>query len=703
MRKRLGLRRYVGLTAIVAAAALVVAGVALGVTGAINTTDDPFWAGPADTGTLLGGQTQPCLNGQPGHTDPAVNCNIYAAKTDVFLSGSPITAAVGDGTYFFAVLSPGGQPAPNDGGTNNANGELANLSDNADAWTNREFSVSSGTITMLNSSTHAYDATRNLVQVAPYADTPNPGGVYILAVCAVPDPVTGSPGVNPRDCKYDAFKVNAGAACDPNVDPTCGTPPAFDLTAFKSATPSFTATYAWDVSKSVAAPTRVEQIGGSATFNYTVTATWSGPTNSGWQVNGTIDVLNPNAATVAASISDQITTSGTTDDGHETCTVYDPVNTATALSNPYTLAANSDTGFPYTCTFDSHGPADTSETNVATISWAAQTLVNGAQLAAGSTPATHAIDWSTPTTVVNATTTVSDNFNSGGAQALGLAGVDGSWTTDSNNHLTGFAESYASGTKTFTLTYSRSISVPAHGCTDYPNTATERTGTDPTTPDTVTVTVCGPANNSALTIGFWKGPNGNSLIQTYCAPSGKTSLATYLATLAPFSSASGKSCAQLVTYVNGIIQGANATNMNTMLKAQMLATALDVYFSDPTKGYTTSATGKIKPPSSFLTQGPLGGFVMDLRVICPMVDNTTTGSASCKNGAPSTNAFASGAVPWTTQSIQGILTFAGTAGSSPWATGAYVATDNWYAGNRTLEEVLKNIFDQINNNLAFAP
>jgi hypothetical protein len=94
---------------------------------------------------------------------------------------------------------------------------------------------------------------------------------------------------------------------------------------------------------------------------------------------------------------------------------------------------------------------------------------------------------------------------------------------------------------------------------------------------------------------------------------------------------------------------------------------------------------------------------MDLRVICPMVDNTTTGSASCKNGAPSTNAFASGAVPWTTQSIQGILTFAGTAGSSPWATGAYVATDNWYAGNRTLEEVLKNIFDQINNNLAFAP
>jgi hypothetical protein len=200
-KKRLGLRRVAGLATFVAAVtvALFVVPSAFAVSGAVNTTDDPNWNGPADSGVLLGAPTQTCLNGQPGHTDPATNCNIYLAKTDVFLSGSPIAAALGDGLYFFAVLSPGGQPTPNDGGTNVANGELANLSDNEDGWTNREFTVTNGVIAPADSSTHAYDTTRELIQLAPYADTPNPGGVYILAVCKVPDNLTGAPGVDPRD------------------------------------------------------------------------------------------------------------------------------------------------------------------------------------------------------------------------------------------------------------------------------------------------------------------------------------------------------------------------------------------------------------------------------------------------------------------------------------------------------------------------
>jgi hypothetical protein len=45
----------------------------------------------------------------------------------------------------------------------------------------------------------------------PFADTPNPGGVYIMAICKLP----ASGSVNPRDCKYDAFKVRPGA---PNVN-----------------------------------------------------------------------------------------------------------------------------------------------------------------------------------------------------------------------------------------------------------------------------------------------------------------------------------------------------------------------------------------------------------------------------------------------------------------------------------------------------
>jgi hypothetical protein len=67
---------------------------------------------------------------------------------------------------------------------------------------------SSGTVTY--GGTNAFDSTNNLLSVFPYNDTSNPGGVYILAVCAVPsNPTTGTgaPGVTPSTCKYDAFKV----------------------------------------------------------------------------------------------------------------------------------------------------------------------------------------------------------------------------------------------------------------------------------------------------------------------------------------------------------------------------------------------------------------------------------------------------------------------------------------------------------------
>jgi hypothetical protein len=48
------------------------------------------------------------------------------------------------------------------------------------------------------------------VQLWPFVDTPNPGGVYIMAVCYVGStPTTPLPagGVDPSMCKYDAFKV----------------------------------------------------------------------------------------------------------------------------------------------------------------------------------------------------------------------------------------------------------------------------------------------------------------------------------------------------------------------------------------------------------------------------------------------------------------------------------------------------------------
>jgi hypothetical protein len=678
MRMKFGLRNLAGLTGIAAAAALVFAGIALGVSGAINSTDDPGFTG---IGVL--GSPAACLNGQPGHTTPAVNCNIYAAKEDVFLSGSPIQAALGDGTYFFDVLVPGGQPTPNDAATvpDTSQATAKNLSDDFDAWSNREFTVTGGTIAMLNASSHAYDSATNEVQVAPFANTTNNGGVYILAVCKVPASPTGTPGVDPRDCKYDAFKVRS----------TNTTPPAADLIVTKDATPTFARTYSWDAGKSVDR-TRVEQAGGSATFNYTVTATWSGPTDSGWKVDGTISVFNPNAFGIGG-----VTVTDAVDNGGD-CAV-------TGGSNA-TIAAETTVDFAYECTYAS-APDPLAGTNTATATW------DGTQYHTPSGSANFAIDFAFDDgskgnpTVTNDETTVSDTFNGGSAQALGVAGVAPSWVKDAGNNLTGFAESYSSATHTFTLTYSRSIPIPAHGCLDYTNTATESTLTDSTTPDSVTVTVCGPANNSALTIGFWKTTNGQALLKTYSCPASKTSLANYLKGLGagagPFTDATG---CDLSTYVSGILTKATATNMNTMLKAQMLATALDVYFSDPALGYSAVASGsgknQIKPPSSFLTQGPLGGFSMDLTAICPMIDNTTTGTATCKNNLPSTNGVTSGAFPASPQTVQWILDFAAKVDVSPWTNGAYSGSNVWYGGNKTLEEILKNTFDQINNNEAFA-
>lgn len=149
-----------------------------------------------------------------------INCNIYGSKPDVWLNGGPAANGLGpDGEYFFAVLVPGGQPDPNDGGAKN-------LSDDFDFYTNRTFTVTDGEVSFYGGS-HDQDSGDTLdpsrpfcasrrgcapdgnppfIRLYPYADTWNPGGVYILAICSLAE---GYP-VEPRDCKYDAFKVKEG-------------------------------------------------------------------------------------------------------------------------------------------------------------------------------------------------------------------------------------------------------------------------------------------------------------------------------------------------------------------------------------------------------------------------------------------------------------------------------------------------------------
>jgi hypothetical protein len=65
-----------------------------------------------------------------------------------------------------------------------------------------------------------------------------------------------------------------------------GSPPAADLLVDKDATPQFKRKFTWAIDKSVDKTTLVRQIGGTATFNYTVKANPASSTNQDWKVTG---------------------------------------------------------------------------------------------------------------------------------------------------------------------------------------------------------------------------------------------------------------------------------------------------------------------------------------------------------------------------------------------------------------------------------
>jgi hypothetical protein len=146
-----------------------------------------------------------CLDSPNG-----VNCNHYQGKVFVYMSGGPTRAGLSDGDYFFAVLAPGYQNGGFlDGAEGNLSDTFAGGTDgdlgSGDGVANRTFSVASHGITAYGG-THAMGTSPNgkpIIALAPFDDTDNPGGVYVLAICAV-----GAAG--PSDCKYDAFRIAAG-------------------------------------------------------------------------------------------------------------------------------------------------------------------------------------------------------------------------------------------------------------------------------------------------------------------------------------------------------------------------------------------------------------------------------------------------------------------------------------------------------------
>ena len=141
-----------------------------------------------------------------------VNANLYENKADVYLNGGPplnapcTSGGLDDADYFFQVTSPDGKKL---------------LSQ--DKVFERKFRVSGGVITQYLGTTHGV-GTGNCpgaisIQLVPYADTPNNGGVYKVWVTRVSDylrycPVAargkkdcGLAGFVPGNTKTDNFRV----------------------------------------------------------------------------------------------------------------------------------------------------------------------------------------------------------------------------------------------------------------------------------------------------------------------------------------------------------------------------------------------------------------------------------------------------------------------------------------------------------------
>src|SRR6266508_3651008 len=484
------------------------------------------------------------------------------------------------------------------------------------------------------------DATGNLSDTTAgetTGDNDNPGGVYILAVCPVG-------AISPSRCKYDAFRVTGE-----------NPPPApLPLAVAKNANTSFDRTFPWSIKKDVN-PTLVKQIGGgTATFTYTVAASHDSGTDSNWQVAGTITITNPNPVSNGASnafgveVTDEINYSVGADlvpDPNAACVVDTTIDP--------NVTEKSSVDLPYACAY-SAAPAASSETNHVHVSWVlpASSIETADFFIQGLT-------FDTPN-LIDACLNVTDSF----AGSLGTVCVG-----DPNP-------------KTFT--YQRTVSAPQFDCVFYDNAVTFTThDTFATGSDSKRVAVCGPVRTGALTMGFWQNKNGQGIISSGASTAGACNSATRLRRYPPFQDLSATaSCSQAATYVYDVIKAANASgaSMNAMLKAQMLATALDVYFSDPALGGNT-----IKAPA------PIGGVAIDLTKICKIIDSTG-GTAVCSGNFENVSSAFAGE---TSLSVSQMLTFA--------ASQSNAGGSLWYRNVKGRQQLAKDAFDAVNNQVAFAP
>lgn len=385
-----------------------------------------------------------------------------------------------------------------------------------------------------------------------------------------------------------------------------------DLKVSKTATPSFDRTYGWNISKSVN-PAKVEQIGGQAIFHYTVGVTHDNGTDGNWQVNGTIHVANPNDW-------ESVSLTGVTDaiDNGGNCTI-------TSGDPNGSIPAGGSADLGYQCTYSS-APQPSNFTNTATVTWDK----DAASTPHGSVDGTATGDFAkTDPNIVDSQASITDPLGGG---TLGVV----KYTDPSPTNFT----------------YDNTVNVPQFGCTTVNNTATFTTNdTGATGSASQTVYACGPVQTGALTMGYWQNKNGQAQITG--APN-QAALKAYLQGHAPFKDLTTQSVA---VYVTNVIKAANASgaSMNAMLKAQMLSTALDVYF-----------------------KGSIGGTTIDLTKVY-------TGSGY----VDASSAFG-GAASMDVNHVLGYAAGQSNAGGT-----------SWYGQNKATQELAKDVFDAINNQWAF--
>src|SRR5205807_5766872 len=124
-----------------------------------------------------------------------------------------------------------------------------------------------------------------------------------------------------------------------------------------------------------------------------------------------------------------------------------------------------------------------------------------------------------------------------------------------------------------------------------------------------------------------------------------------------------------------------------MLRAQMLATALDVYFSNPSLG--GNKIGAFNGLGS--GQPVIGSVIIDLTQVCQMIDGSET--ATCSGTYENASAAFGGA---TSMTVLEMLTYQNT--SDP----AEDAGAKWYGQVKATQVLAKDAFDAINNGVAFS-